>query len=68
METEMEEEAYSKIIYILVGMLGIIIIGIVLDVMMGGHIIGSLCSSMTWYLPVTGPLTTMYVDCSKIPF
>jgi hypothetical protein len=68
METEMEEQVYSKIVYILIGILGIIIIGVVLDVMFGGHIISSLCSAMLWYVPITGPVTTGYVDCGKIPF
>jgi hypothetical protein len=68
METEMEEQSYGKILYLLAGILAVIIIGIVLDIMMGGRIISSLCSAMTWYIPITGPVTTGYVDCNKIPF
>jgi hypothetical protein len=68
METEMEEMAYSKILYIIVGIIAVIIIGIVLDVMFGGRIISSLCEAMIWYVPVTGRVTAGYVDCGKIPF
>jgi hypothetical protein len=66
METEMEEETYSKVIYIIIGILVLIILAAVMDVMTGGSLFGDLVCAMLWHMPFN-PLLPGYTGCGGIP-
>ena len=66
METALEEETYSKVIYIIIGVLTIVMIIIVLDIMTGGDLFRSLVCAMVWYLPLTGSVLAGYLGCGGI--
>jgi heme/copper-type cytochrome/quinol oxidase subunit 4 len=66
METALEEETYSKVIYIIVGILAIILTVVILDVMTGGSLIKTLVCGMVWYLPVSGSVLAGYLGCGGI--
>jgi hypothetical protein len=67
METAMEEETYSKVIYIIIGILALIIFIIVLDVMTGGTLFSSIACAMVWYMPFSGSVLSGYLGCGGIP-
>jgi pheromone shutdown protein TraB len=66
METAMEEETYSKVIYIIIGILALIIFVIVLDVMTGGTLFSSIACAMVWYTPFNS-VVAGYLGCGGIP-
>jgi len=63
METEVEEETYSKVIYIVIGILSVIIFIIILDVMTGGNLFCTLVSSIVFYIPISGSTLAHYLRC-----
>jgi len=67
METALEEETYSKVIYIIIGILALVITVIILDVVTGGTLFKSIVCAMVWYLPVTGGVVAGYIGCGGIP-
>jgi len=67
METEMEEETYNKVIYIIIGIFAVLIFIIILDVMTGGSLFKDIVCSIVWYLPFSGPLLPGYIGCSGVP-
>jgi hypothetical protein len=66
METGMEEQTYSKVMYIIIGILSVIVLAFVIDVMTGGSVFRSLTCSILWYMPF-GRTMVGYVDCGSIP-
>ena len=67
MEFEMEEETYSKIVIILIGILALIIFAVLLDIMTGGTLFRSLLCAIAWYMPLTGPNLAAYLNCGAVP-
>jgi multisubunit Na+/H+ antiporter MnhG subunit len=67
METQIEEETYSKVMYIIIGILAVIVFIIILDVMTGGSLFRTLVCSIVFYIPLTGPVTSTYIGCGGIP-
>jgi len=67
METAMEEETYSKVIYIIIGLLAIVITIVILDVMTGGRLFSKIVCAMVWYLPFGGSVMAGYLGCGGIP-
>ncbi|MBN2202979.1 MAG: hypothetical protein JW700_02250 [Candidatus Aenigmarchaeota archaeon] len=67
METGMEEETYSKIIFIIIGAMAIVVMIIILDIMTGGNLFSSLLCSMVWWLPFSGSNLVPYLNCGSIP-
>ena len=66
METAVEEETYSKVIYIIIGILALIVFVMVLDILGGGHLIRNLTCAMVFYLPLTGTPLSAYLGCGGI--
>lgn len=66
METALEEETYSNVIYIIIGILAIVITVIILDVVTGGTLFRSIVCAMVWYLPFSGSVLAGYVGCGGI--
>ncbi|MFH0929441.1 MAG: hypothetical protein V1818_03740 [Candidatus Aenigmatarchaeota archaeon] len=67
METAMEEEAYTKVVIIIVGILAVVLFVALLDIMTGGTLFRSLICSMVWYLPLTGTNLVAYLNCGAVP-
>lgn len=63
METEMEEETFSKVIYIVIGILTVILFVVILDIMTGGNLFCTLVSSIVFYIPLTGSVLAHYLKC-----
>jgi hypothetical protein len=66
METQMEEETYSKIIYIIIGIITVILFIIILDIMTGGRLFSTLVCSMAFYIPLTGGVLSHYLGCGGV--
>jgi predicted membrane channel-forming protein YqfA (hemolysin III family) len=63
METEMEEETFSKVIYIVIGILTVILFIIILDIMTGGSLFCTLVGSIVFFIPLTGSVLAHYLKC-----
>ena len=67
MVTEFEEETYSKIVFILLAILVVIMFIFILDIMTGGRLFQSMLCMIVWYVPVVGPQLPGYLECYAIP-
>ena len=66
METDMEEQTYSKIMYIIIGILAVIVLIFVLDLMTGRKLFQSLTCAILWYMPF-GRTLVGYLNCQGVP-
>ena len=61
MQSEVQEETFTKVLYIVIGIFALITIIFVLDVMSGGYLFDTIVCMLVWYIPFSGPVLTTYV-------
>jgi hypothetical protein len=62
METELEEESYSRIVIIILGLVVVILAAFILYFMRNGDLLRYVCN-IAWTIPFSGRLLPGYLGC-----
>ncbi len=64
---ELEEETYSKMVFILIAILVVVTFIFILDIITGGTLFQTILCMVVWAIPGVGRQMPGYVGCHAIP-